>query len=83
MQAKKNFISLDQRFSNGAPQRLARCAPLAFRKFTIPVFLRYSLFSGICKIGYDDHFEVVRYRTLQLLQPYSWHKTLFLSCCST
>ena len=79
---------LQQRFSNGAPQRngapqgLARCATLAFRKFTT-CFLHYSLFSGSYKIGYDDHLEVVRYPTLQLLQPYSWHKTLFLACCST
>ena len=45
--------------------------------------MHYSLFSGIYKIGYDDHLEVVRYPTLQLLQPYSWHKTLFLACCCT
>ena len=71
-----------QRFSNGAPQELARYVTLEFRKFTT-CFLHYSLFSGIYKIGYDDHLEVVRYPTLQLLQPYSWHKTLFLACCST
>ena len=65
----------------GAPQGLARCATLAFRKFTT-CFLHYSLFSGIYKIGYDDHLEVIKYPTLQLLQPYSWHKTLFLACCS-
>ena len=76
---------LNQRFSNGASQRLARYAKLAFRKFTTN-FLDYSLFSGIYKIGCDDqidHLEVVRYPTSQLLQPYSWHKTLFLACCST
>ena len=74
-------MTVKQRFSNGAPQGLARCATLAFRKFTTG-FLHYSLFSGIYKIGYDDHLEVVRYPTLQLLQPYSWHKTPFLACCS-
>ena len=69
---------LRQRFSNGAPQGLTRCATLAFRKFTT-CFLHY-LFLGVYK---NDHLEVVRYPTLQLLQPYSWHKTLFLTCCST
>ena len=73
--------SVYQHFSNGAPQGLARCATLAFRKFTT-CFLHYSLFSGIYEIRYDDHLKVVRYPTLQLLQPYSWHKTLFLACCS-
>ena len=76
------FFVLRQRFSNCAPQGLARCATLAFRKFTT-CFLHYSLFSGIYEIGYDDHLEVVRYPTLQLLQLYSWHKTLFLAFCST
>ena len=74
-------FSLKQRFSNGAPQGLARFATLAFRKFTT-CFLHYSLVSGVYKIGYDDHLKVIRYPTLQLLQPYSWHKTLFLACCS-
>ena len=38
-----------------------------------------SLFSGICKIGYDDHLEVVRYPTLQLFldtKPFSWRAEL-------
>ena len=78
----KVMKALKQCFSNGAPQGLARCATLAFCKFTT-CFLHYSLFSGIYKIGYDDHLEVVRYPTLQLLQPYSWQKKLFLACCST
>ena len=72
-------FGLDQRFSNSEPQGLARCATFAFRKFTTCV-LHYSLFSGIYKIGYDGHLEVVRYPTLQLLQPYPWHRTLFLAC---
>ena len=63
------FFSVLQRFSNGALQGLARCATLAFRKFTT-CFLHYSLFSEIYKIGYDDYLEVVRY------------PTLFLACCS-
>ena len=57
------------------------CAAVAFRKFTT-CFLHNSLFSGICKIGYDDHLEVVRYPTLQLFshilgtKPFSWHAAL-------
>ena len=79
---KHYYNTVIQCFLNGAPQGLARCATLAFCKFTT-CFLHYSLFSGIHKIGYNDHSEVIRYPTLQLLQPYSWHKTLFLVCCST
>ena len=57
-----SIFYVGQRFSNGAPQGLARCATLAFRKFTT-CFLHYFLFSGIYKIGYDDHLEVARYPT--------------------
>ena len=77
----QNFgLCLGQRFSNDAPQGLARCATLAFRKFTT-WFLHYSLFSGYYEIGHDDYLEVVRYPTSKLLQQYSWHQTLFLACC--
>ena len=77
------ILYVDQRFSNGAPQGLPRCATLAFRKFTTR-FLDYSLFSGIYKIGYDDHLEVVRYPTRHCnycshilgTKPFSWHDAL-------
>ena len=73
-------VDLQQRFSNSAaPQGLARCVTLAFRKFTT-CFLHYSLFSEIYKIGYDDHLEDIRHCNycshILGTKPFSWHAAL-------